>query len=220
MKRSNFGQAEAVVAAGTAAANAGVNAYNAAKLSKIQREQDQKLENDEIAMTYVRNLVYRLETLATRIAATTDIRPGTSEFENALKKVVASDMDYRGNCNASIYVPPIPNGRPGPRAVWGKINSTGYLEQPSLLAPDVGPIWATGCKNAIDKAKIAFINQAKGSKKFDYIKTTKSDTGTIELFIKFGSGLFFVIVMLVSMKLQSAVIKEQRRKLKPKTKKR
>lgn len=216
-RRSNFGQGEAIALVGTAAANAGVNAYHAAKVGKIQRQQERKLEDDEIAMTYIRNLVYRLETLGTRLSRTSGIRPGTPEFEALLKEAMSSDMDYQGLCNASIYIPPNATSKRGePRTVWGKINRTGFLEQPSALAPDVGPIWATGCKNAQDKFRIAFLENFKGGQKFRHIKTTKSDIGTMEIFIKFGTGLFLLIVLLMSMKMQSAVIREQRRRPKPK----
>ncbi|RJR10585.1 hypothetical protein C4588_03020 [Candidatus Parcubacteria bacterium] len=215
--RSNLGQAEGIALVGVAAANAGVNAYHAVQVSKIQQQQQKKLENDEIAMTYIRNLIYRLETQAIRLARTSTIRPGTPEFEALLQKALKSDMLYKGNCNASIYVPPTTSSKAGdPRSIWGKISRSGFLEQPSTLPPDVGPIWATGCKNALEKAKIAYVDAYKEGKQFEYIKTSKSDIGTLQIFAAFGGGLLLLVVLLTSMKLQTAVIKEQRRK--PKTK--
>lgn len=211
-KRSNLGQAEAIALVGVAAANAGINAAHAAKVSKIQKKQEGKLDADELAMTYIRNLVHRIETLGTRLARTSGRRPGTPEFEELLKEALASDMNYQGNCNADIYIPPTSTSKAGePRSIWGKINRTGFLEQPSVLPPDVGPLWATGCKNAQDKFRIASIEAFKGSQKFKHIKTTKSDIGAVGLFVTFGAGLFLLVVFLLSIKMQTAVIKEQRR---------
>jgi len=209
---SNLGQAEGIALVGVAAANAGINAYHAVKVGKIQRQQEHKLEADEIAMLYIRNLIYRLESLGTRLARTSGIRPGTPEFEGLLKKALISDMVYQGNCNADIFIPPTSTSKAGePRSIWGKINRTGFLEQPSALPPDVGPIWATGCKNAQDKFRIASIEAFKGAQKFSHIKTTKSDIGTIGLFVTYGAGLFLLVVFLLSIKMQTAVIREQRR---------
>jgi hypothetical protein len=211
-RRNNLGQAEGIALVGVAAANAGINAAHAAKVSKIQKRQGSKLDADELAMTYVRNLVHRIETLGTRLARTSGRRPGTAEFEELLKEALSSDMNYQGNCNADIYVPPTSTSKVGePRTIWGKINRTGFLEQPSRLPPDVGPIWATGCKNAQDKFRIASIEAFKGTQKFKHIKTTKSDIGTVGLFVTFGAGLFLLIVFIMSIKMQTAVIKEQRR---------
>lgn len=211
-KQNNLGQAEAVTLVGIAAANAAINTAHAAKVSKIQKKQEGKLEADELAMTYIRNLVHRVETLGTRLARTSGIRPGTPQFEELLKEALVSDMVYHGNCNADIYIPPTASSKTGePRTIWGKINRTGFLEQPSGLPADVGPIWATGCKNAQDKFRIASIKAFKGAQKFKHIKTTKSDIGTVGLFVTFGAGLFLLIVFILSIKMQSAVIKEQRR---------
>ena len=209
---SNLGQAEGIALVGVAAANAGINAAHAAKVSKIQKKQESKLEADELAMLYVRNLVYRIETLGTRLARTSGIRPGTPAFEELLREALISDMAYQGNCNADIFIPPTATSKAGePRAIWGKINRTGFLEQPSGLPPDVGPIWAIGCKNAQDKFRIASIEAFKGAHQFKHIKTTKSDIGTVGLFVTFGAGLFLLIAFILSIKMQSAVIKEQRR---------
>jgi hypothetical protein len=215
-KRNNFGQAAAMV--GVAAANAAVNVHNVVQVDKIQKQQQSKLEADEMAMTYAKNLVYRLETLGTRLAKTSGIAPGTPEFESLLKKALAPDMVYQGNCNVDIFVTPTGTSKTGePRAIWGSVNRTGFLSQPTTLPPDVGPLWATGCKNAQDKFRIARIEAIKGSKQFEHIKLVKSDTGAVSLFIAFGAGLLLVVAFLLSIKMQSAVIKEQRRK-KPKSK--
>ena len=221
-QRSNLGQA-AVAMVGVAAANAAVNVHNAVQIGKIQKQQEKHLESDAAQMTYIRNLVFRLETLGTRLAKTSGIRPGTPEFEDLLRKAMSPDMTYQGNCNADIYVPPTATDKPGEsRAIWGKINRTGFLEQPSSLPPDVGPLWATGCKNAQDKFKISAITALKESRKFKHIKETKSDIGMTNLFVTFGAGLFLIIVFLLSIKTQSAVIRAQRpkkSKTKPKRKK-
>ena len=80
-QRSNLGQA-AVAMVGVAAANAAVNVHNAVQIGKIQKQQEKHLESDAAQMTYIRNLVFRLETLGTRLAKTSGIRPGTPEFED------------------------------------------------------------------------------------------------------------------------------------------
>lgn len=214
MKHPNFGQiqAEGVALIGTTAANIGVNVYHSAKVSKIQREQERKLELDEIAMSYIRNLVHRFETLGTRLARTSRVRPGTPEFEALLRNSLKSDMFYRGNCKADIYVPPTESTGTGAREIWGRINPTGHLEQPSMIPPDVGPIWSSGCRTAQDKFKIAYIDAHKENIKFKHIKTSKSDIGTLGLFFTFGAGLLVLVMFILSIKTQTAVLKEQRRK--------
>lgn len=210
-KLSNFGQ-EAFTMVATAAANAGVNAYHAAKVGKLQQKFDKKLDQDELQMAYIRNLILRFETLGTRLARTSRIHPGTPEFEELLKEALKSDMNYKGHCNADIYVPPTATSKAGePREVWGKINRSGHLEQPSHLPPDVGPIWSSGCKNAQDKFKIAFVDAFKEEKQFRRVKTSKTDIGSMGLLFTYGAGLFLLVVFILSIKMQSAVIRAQKK---------
>lgn len=216
MRRNNFGQAEGLVAVATAAANVGVNAYHAAKTDKIVQAFENKLRDDEAAMAYIRNLVLRFEGLGTRLARTSGIRAGTPEFENLLRKSMINDMQYHGNCNADIFVPPTARDRPGvPRALWGKINRSGFLEQPSVIPPDVGPIWATGCKNAQDQFRIAQAQQIKGKSRFEYLLGSKAGIGQWDIIARIGSGLFLLIFAILMLKYQGAVIHEQKKAKKP-----
>lgn len=196
---------------GAAAANVGVNAYHAVKLNKMQQGFQKKLDSDANNIEYIRLLVSRLKSLGNRIAKTTPHRPGTKEFEALLKKVLINDMLYKSYCNADIYFPMGPNDVPGrPRDVWASINSTGYVKKPTIVPPDVGPIWAAGCKNAHDEFRITNVKQYKGERRFDFLKTHKIDVGTLNLLLKFGAGIFLLVVAILMIKLQSAVIEEQK----------
>jgi len=206
-----FGQTGVgIVAVGTAVANSAVNVRHALKVSQLQQKFQSHLEKDEINMDYIRNIILRLNSVGTRLARTSRIQPGTKGFEAYLKKALINDMVYRGLCNADVYGPRGPNDRPGtPRQIIGKFTRAGHVES-SILPRDAGPIWATGCKNAQDAFRLAFIDSFKGTKKFERLKTHKEDIGVSNLFLRFGTGLFMVVVLLLAIKMQRAVIKKQK----------
>jgi len=199
-----------IVAVGTAAANAAVNVDHALKVSKLQRKFQAHLEKDEINIDYIRNMVLRFQSLGTRLARTSRIQPGTKGFEAYLKKVLINDMIYKGFCNADIYGPMRPTDQPGkPRQIIGKFTRAGHVES-SILPRDTGPVWATGCKNAQDNFRLAFIDAFKGTRQFKRIKAHKEDIGVSGLFLRFGTGLFMAVVLLLAIKMQRAVIKKQK----------
>ena len=205
-----FGQTGVgIVAVGTAAANAAVNVHHAIKVSKLQRGFQSRLEKDEVNLDYLRNIILRFKSLGTRLARTSRIQPGTKSFEVHLKKALAKDMIYKGFCNADIYGPLRPGDVPGnPRAIIGSFTRAGHLSA-SALPKDAGPIWATGCKNAEDTFRLAFISAFKSKKQFTRLKAHKEDIGVTDLFLRFGMGLFMVVVIFLSIKMQRKVIKHQ-----------
>lgn len=208
--KSNLGQGEVVASVATAAANAGVSIYHAAKVDKLQKGFQQKLDADDIAMNFVRAMLARFRSVGTRLAQTTTARPGTSDFEKLLTISTKEDMNYAGNCNTAIYQPRSPEDKPGtPRQIWAKIDRSGHITQPNPLPPDVGIIWAAGCKNAQDEFRTTWVQNYKGDRRYAHVRDTKFDIKTLNVFLKFGGGLILVVALLIMIKLQRAVIAEQ-----------
>jgi len=206
MSYHTFGQT-GIAIVGTAVAQVGIDAYHAVKTSKLQRGFQKKLDTDAARVDYIKSIVLRFKSLGLRLATGGRYRPGTKEFETILAKALTKDMNYKGLCNANIYVP----GTKVPRDVWASISRGGYIKPPTTLPPDVGPIWAGGCKNAQDEFRMIFIKKFKGTRKFEHFKVHKEDIGTINLFMKFGMALIILVVLLMMLKIQRAVIKEQQR---------
>jgi len=200
----------AVALIGSAVTNVALTAGHAVKMNKMQQGFQKKLDNDAARMDYIRLMVARFKSLGTRLARTTRHRPGTPEFNLLLKKALINDMFYRSYCNADIYWPMGKEDAFGkPRKVWGSINRSGFVKKPTQLPRDVGPIWASGCKNGHDEFSIAYANKFKGDRRFQHLKTHKIDVGTMNLLLRVGSGLFLMIVAILMIKIQRAVIREQ-----------
>lgn len=192
----------------TAVANVGVNAYHAAKMSKMQQRFQKRLETDQEKMDWFRLLLARFKSVANRLATVGQV-PGTPAFETHLKKALKADMDYGGKCNVNMYMPVTKDDVIGqPRKSFAKITRTGFVTEGSV-PKDVGPIWANGCKAALDEARIAYIKRFKGQKQFEHLRAHKEDIGTLDLALKFGTGFFLLIMMIFIMKVQGAVIEEQ-----------
>jgi hypothetical protein len=216
-----LGQGAAMV--GTAIVNVGVQAHHAVKVGQLQRKFSSKLENDEEKKQYIKYIAQRINSVATRLGKNGRFRAGTPEYEEALTKVLSSDMTYRGNCNADIYYPMTTKDAIGkPRKVWASISRSGFVKPGTPVPRDIGPIWATGCKNAHDAGRMAYIQRFKGEKKHSFFKTHKEDLGSMNLLLRAATGIFMVIALVIVTRVQKAVIKEQappkrrkRRKKKP-----
>jgi len=210
MSYHGFGQIVYPVAVvGTAVANVAINADHIIKVGKIQSKQQQVLDTDAAKMDYIKTVILRVRSLGPRLARGGKYRPGTKAFEVILAKALKNDMSYKGYCNADIYVPFGPNDTPGnPRGVWASITRGGQVKSGSVPR-DVGPIWATGCKNAEDDARMAWIKKFKGERKFSFLRAHKEDIGTMNLALRFGTGLFMAAALLLLIKVQRAVVKEQ-----------
>ena len=209
--QNNFGflPPQAIVV-GTAVANVGIEAHHAAKVAKLQDKFTARLESDEEKKAYINYVVARLESVAVRLAKGGVYRPGTAEFDKVLGQVVKQDMNYKGLCNADIYWPKTTQDKEGaPRKIWASISRTGFVAPGADVPPDVGPVWATGCKNAHDQASMAWIARYKGERKHRHFKIFKEDIGSMDLFLRAGTGIFMIAMLLLVTRVQKAVIKEQ-----------
>lgn len=209
---SDFGIVQAVVV-GTAAANVGLTALHAAKMGALQREFSARLESDQQKIAFIKYIALRMESIADRLGKNGKYRPGTDEFEKAMAIALKNDMNYKGNCDTDIYYPLAPGEDPKkPRKVWASI-TRGYVTipqgSPQNIPPDVGPIWATGCKNAIDQGRMAYISRYKGERKHNYFKIFKEDMGTRDIFLRAATGIIMVLFLIIITKVQRAVLKEQ-----------
>jgi hypothetical protein len=193
----------------TAAANVAVSAHHAVKVGEMQKRFGKKLDSDEAKKQYIKFIIERFQSLGTRLAKGGRYRPGTDAFELILKKALLDDMNYHGYCKTDIFVPHTPGDKPkATRTVYASIDRIGHVSR-GKVPPDVGPIWATGCKNADDFFRMAYIEGIKGKRKHRFFKFFKEDIGTMDLFLRFGTGLLLAIVMLAMIKIQRAVVAEQ-----------
>jgi len=205
----------------TSVGKVAVTAHHAVKVGKMQKKFGKKLDSDERKKEYINFIIERFQSIGTRIAKGGKYRPGTKAFELVLKKALLDDMNYKGYCNTDIFVPHAEGDVPkATRQIYASIDRTGHVSR-GQVPPDVGPVWATGCKNADDFFRMAYIDRFKGERKHGFFKLFKEDIGTMDLFLRFGVGLLMAIVMVAMIKVQRAVVIEQappKRKKKKKSK--
>lgn len=192
-RNRTLGDAALVTAA---VANSVIDILATKKMNKYQARFLKRLESDEVKMEFIRFLVAKLRSTGDRIVQTTNLEPGTPEFETYLTSQMLEDMHYQGNCNAEIFDPTAT-----PRKIIGKFYRTGRIEAPGM-PPDTGPIWATGCKNAQDFFRISHLKEQKGSNKFLKVKYQAEDLGTMDLFLRYGLGLLTIAILLIAIRLQ------------------
>lgn len=87
-----------------------------------------------------------LERMASAIEylGTLGLRPGTPEFDEYLKRVLYSEIGYKGNCELDLYGPA---AQGQPRPLIAQIDRKGVLtaHSPSIDL-DLGPKWNEACK--------------------------------------------------------------------------
>jgi hypothetical protein len=205
-----FGQAGyGITVVGTAAANAAINVHHALKVSKMQERFQKQLETDAQKIEYTKAIAARFRDVGLRAAKTGKYQPGTKQFEDFLKKILANDMVYKGYCNADIFVPMREYDQPNqPRPIFASISRSGHVSA-GAVPRDVGPVWAAKCKMAEDEFRMAILKRVKGERKFQFLKVFKTDIAVKDLALRFGIGLVLVVAMLLLVKMQKALITEQ-----------
>jgi len=189
---------------GTAVINSALDVYSAKKMGKVQSKFEQQLASDAIKMEYVRYLVDRFRTLCEMVVATTDVDPSSVAFQAMLKDGMAGFMKYEGNCRCTLQDPTT-------KEPIGTFLRDGSIQDNRGMPPETGLIWATGCKNALDFSRIAFLQEHKEEARFQTVKKQTIDLGNREVIARFalGGAILFTVLL---------VIKMQRRLLKAKTK--
>lgn len=200
---ANFGQATTIITAATI--DAALSAYSAKKMGKLQAKFSKQLTSDAIKMEYVRYLVDRFRTLNEMLVTTTDHDPYSIAYEALLRQGMAEFMKYEGNCACTLYDPSTKNA-------VAKFTRDGKIENSQGMPPETAVIWATGCKNALDFARSANLQEQRERNQFQLVKTQKYDLQTEELFLRFGMGvsLFFAIIILI--RVQRRLLKTKRQK--------
>jgi len=87
-----------------------------------------------------------LERMASAISylETLGLRPGTPQFDEYLKKVLYSEIGYKGNCALDLYGPSV---KGQPRPLLAQIDKNGILMARSPnIDLDLGPKWNEACK--------------------------------------------------------------------------
>jgi hypothetical protein len=215
-----FGIAYAVAVVGTAAANAVIGVKHALKVDKMQQRFKRHLQSDAEKMDYIKYIGTRFGSVVKRLSVTSPHRPGTEDFDRLLKAALKNDMLYQGDCSADVYVPMQPTDKPGPRPVFASIGKYGEFVKGSAGVPrDVGLLWNSKCRTALDEGLIAGVKKYKGGRKHRFLKSIKEDIGGKKLALMFGTGLFMAIVLILVLKTQKALIEEQELLLRPKRKK-
>lgn len=203
-----FGQVTPVIAA--AVVNTGILATTAYQADKLNVAFQQQLQSQAATKEYISNLLLKMKSSAMRIADT-GTQPGTYDFEKSLQQAMLQDMVYKGGCNADIYVPNGPQYAPGkPRPILGTLLANGVVQaQTPTLAAEVGPYWSAQCKNLHDDADVEFLKKYKDNINFQRQRTQISDIGSLKLLLKYGLGIFILVLMGLTISTQRKVIKKQ-----------
>lgn len=206
MSNHNFGQVPVVVTTGIV--NSALDVWSARKLGKIQARFVKQLEADNIKMEYVQFLVDRFHLLCEMIVSTTDVDPSSLAFQAMLKEGMAGYAKYDGNCRCSIKDPIT-------KEIIGEYYRDGRVEKTSMPR-ETGVIWATGCKNALDAARVAFLREDKDEDRFSVVKKQTVSIGNRDTLIRYGLWMSIILSVLLALKMQFRVIKSSTPKKKKK----
>ena len=216
----NLGQV--AIAVGQIALSAGdlaVEYANSKKLANLQANFKRILDSDAAKIDYANDLAQRIQIAATTLAHSGQIQPGTPLFDQYLGLIVKPDMQYNGNCNVGFYQPAAPYDQTNaPKSLWITIDRNGFVQPSGNAPPDVGSIWSSGCQEAENQAGIEYVNALKGTQISGGLWTgirgkiqqlTRSDVGTVDLFMRIGLGVFVIAGLILVLKVQGALIEEQ-----------
>ena len=200
-----FGQVESLPGAvANTAINTAVALTNAGKVSSLQKNFTSKLEQDAAILDYITNMVLRLKASGKNLVASGVAQPGTAAFEKQLQQKLLNYLVYRGDCNASIYVAPRPEDIPNqPRPILAVCLNTGSVQGSTNVPPEVGVVWATGCRNAQDEFRVDYINKWKDTRKFTMQTLLTGDLGSLGIFLKYGLSLFLVMLLITALRYQT-----------------
>ena len=185
-----------------AIANVGLNLYHQKKINKMQKRFQRQLDRDAANIDYMKNIVEHFRNTGNRLLVVSDNEPGKSKFNFALMKALSRDMNYKGNCTTDIFRPADAKDLFN-SPIWAKVTRSGYVDAPGLPR-DIGPIWATGCKNAHSEFRSNFIKNIKSRRKFTGLVQRKETLATSDLISKFVAGALLIMMMAVVIKLQLA----------------
>ena len=180
----------------------GVSFYHQTKVNRMQKRFQRNLDRDAANIDYMRNMIAHFKNTGNRLLVTHNAEPGRSNFDSALKKALSKDMNYRGNCAAEIFRPADAKDL-FKNHIWATVTGGGYVVTPGMTR-DIGPIWATGCKNAYSEFRSNFIKKVKSGRKFTTLVYSKDILASSELIYKFVAGGLLIIMMGVVLKLQLA----------------
>lgn len=188
----------------SAAINSALDVYSARKFGKMQAKFEKQLASDAVKMEYVRFLVDRFRTLNEMLISTTDADPHSIAYQAMLKQGMADYMKYEGDCKTTILDPTT-------KKAVVTITKDGRVENSVGMPPEVGIIWATGCKNAIDFARASAIQENKDETRFNIIRKQTEDIGTKDLLVRFGLGLLVFAAVIIAIRMQRKVIKSKKK---------
>jgi len=206
MRDHTFGQIIPLAQIGIAAGDVALDYSNFTQLQDMQASFQKKLDSDAAMIEYIKYIVDRFTSAGVRLAKSGRYQPGTPAFETVLALLLKNDMQYLGNCDVRIYTPASSSGA---RTVWAIISRQGFITPPTNIPPDVGSIWASGCKDAQDQFSIEYIKAIKGTQRFNVEALSQMDIGTINLFLRIGLGVFLIVMVILIIKTQSELIGEQ-----------
>ena len=206
-----FGQIATAVLVTTALIGVGDKAYDVYKTGKMARRFRKKLTRHAANIDYMKNVVNFFRISGNRLAVLSGIEPGTQKFEFALMKMLRTDMNYKGNCNVDVYAPIEGTSMPN-TAIWASVTRSGYVGGSvssgdgvtKATTVDVGPIWATGCKNAQSEFRINYLRSFKATRRFETKKIFEEKVATADLISKFVIGSLLIMMLATTIKIQLA----------------
>jgi len=96
---------------------------------------------------------------AAQYLQTLGLKPGTEEFDSHMKKLLGSELGYRGRCEVDLYGP-APTGKPRP--LLARVDKEGKLTvvDPNV-DPALGPKWIEACKELHKVALQSWVEDQK-----------------------------------------------------------
>lgn len=195
---SGLGQAGMMIT--SAAINAALDVYSAKKLGKMAERFGKQLESDAIKMEYITYVVSRLRSLCEMLVATTDTDPHSLAFEAMLREGMSDYIQYKGNCNCTLL-------DPNTKKPVATLTKDGRVLDGPGIPPEVGLIWATGCKNALDFARATNIREIKDEDRFQKSLQQTQNLGTRDLYYRYVLGGLVVSFLVLVLAMQRKVIK-------------
>lgn len=156
-------------------------------------------------MEYINYLVARFRVLCEMLVATTEVDPSSVAFQAMLKDGMAGLMKYEGNCRCIIQDPVT-------REAVGTYLRDGSIQDNRGMPPETGLIWSTGCKNALDFSRVAFLQEDKEDVRFATIKSQAIDIGNREVVSRFVLWGAIIFSVLLAIKMQRRVLKASRKR--------
>lgn len=133
--------------------NLSIAAWSFFTQKKQQKERARLTRKQTATQNNVDDILLTIEDTGFAIIEQHGVNPTSQEFEKILVDNLYKEIGYKGNCNATVW---LPGNKPGPnRPVWFKVTQNGrkFEATPNLHTPppNIQTYWYVQCRNIKDK---------------------------------------------------------------------